>query len=182
MNSIQKSKYNLVLCELYNEYLHGTSDNLEGHYLSIYTHNYNEDEDDYEDDSEEDYGDDEDDDDEFWELNSIRQLYIQRYKSLPMKQHRTIRNYSKLITEKLSDYIKPEIAEKIIIDDCHCVILKTFWIRIIQRTWRRIYKKRQEIIKKWSMMENIFYRQRNGRWPPGCRHLPSIEGMLVTQE
>jgi hypothetical protein len=165
MNSIQKSKYNLVLCELYNEYLHGTSDNLEGHYLSIYTHNYNEDEDDYEHDSEEDYDDDEDDDDEFWELNSIRHLYIQRYKSIQMKQHRTIRNYSKLITEKLSDYIKPEIAEKIIIDDCHCVILKTFWIRIFQRKWRRFIREKQRFIRFCSQPWVLFYREIHGKWP-----------------
>jgi hypothetical protein len=176
-----KSKYNLALCELYNENIHGTSD-IDGHYLSIYTHS------DAEITPEEQDSDDDDDDDDdddvqtnsknnrFWILNSIKDLYCERYKQLRMKNHKSIRNYKKIVSRK--NYIQPEIVEKISIDDCNCVILKTFWLKIVQRTWRRIYRQRLDIIKKWMMPSNIFYRERNGRWPQDCSHLPSIVGMM----
>ena len=150
-----KSKYNLALCELYNENMHGKSD-IDGHYLSIYTHS------DAEITPEEQDSDDDDDDefpesknDRFWVLNSIKDLYCERYKQL-----------------------QPEIVEKINIDDCNCVILKTFWLKIVQRTWKRIYKQRLDVIIKWSMPSNIYYRECNGRWHPDCSHLPSIVGMM----
>ena len=168
-----QSKFNLALCELYNENIHGKS-NIDGHYLSIYTHS---------DEAMTDEEDSDDDDDfqsnkndRYWELNSMKDLYCERYKKLRMKTHKSIRNYKEIISRE--NYIKPEIVEKITIDDCDCVILKTFWLKIVQRTWKRIYQKRQDIIKKWSMPSNIYYRERNGRWHPDCSHLPSIVGMM----
>lgn len=34
-------------------------------------------------------------------------------------------------------------------DDVYIAVLKTFWIRIIQRTWKRIYRERKEIVQNW---------------------------------
>jgi len=36
-----------------------------------------------------------------------------------------------------------EIVQLCITDDCYGVIIKTFWIRILQRKWKQIYKERQ---------------------------------------
>lgn len=170
-----QSKYNLALCELYNENIHGKS-NIDGHYLSIYTHSDAEIT--YEDEDEDDENDEDEEckSDRFWILNSIKILYCEKYKQLRLKTHKSIRNYKKIVSRK--NYIQPEIVEKITIDDCNCVILKTFWLKIVQRAWKRIYQKRQDIIKKWSMPSNIYYRERNGRWHPDCSHLPSIVGMM----
>ena len=124
-----QSKYKLALCELYNENIHGKSD-IDGHYLSIYTHS----------DAEITPEEDEEDEDEecksdrFWILNSIKILYCEKYKQLRMKNHKSIRNYKKIVSRK--NYIQPEIVEKITIDDCPCVVLKTFWLKIVQRTWK----------------------------------------------
>jgi len=58
------------------------------------------------------------------------------------------------------------------------VILKTFWIRIIQRTWRHIFKTRCEIIAKRRNLKSIQYMQMNGRYPDGLNYLPTIYGMI----
>ena len=47
-----------------------------------------------------------------------------------------------------------------------CVI-KTFWLRIIQRTWKKVFKERQRVLK------NIYLRQRKGKV-----FMPSLSGML----
>ena len=88
--------------------------------------------------------------------------------------HHTIRNYEKLYLK-----IQPEIAE------CHYLtggelmaVKKTVWIRLIQRTWKNIYKKRKETIKIWSNPTAIMHREQYGKWPYNARILPSINGML----
>jgi hypothetical protein len=42
--------------------------------------------------------------------------------------------------------------------------LKTFWLRIVQRRWKKIYKERQEILKRKSHIKALMERQRRGKW------------------
>ena len=58
------------------------------------------------------------------------------------------------------------------------VIIKTFWLRLVQRTWKRIYKERQYIVKKRMRPNNLHYRSIHGHWPYGLNNLPGIWGML----
>jgi len=58
------------------------------------------------------------------------------------------------------------------------VIIKTFWLRLVQRTWKRIYKERKEIIKKRMQPITLHHRSLHGRWPTGLNHLPTIRGMM----
>jgi hypothetical protein len=53
----------------------------------------------------------------------------------------------------------------------YCVI-KTFWIKIIQRVWRRVYNERQRIIQGRKTIESIRYRELNGHFPEGYRVMP----------
>jgi len=96
------------------------------------------------------------------------------YNDVNALHHHTIRNYAKLYLK-----IQPEIAE------CHYLssgelmaIKKTIWIKLIQRTWKKIYKKRLEIIKIWCNPNSLMHRELYGKWPNGSRILPSINGML----
>lgn len=57
------------------------------------------------------------------------------------------------------------------------VIIKTFWLRLVQRTWKRIYKQRTQIIKKRLHPTNLHYRNINGRWPSELHYLPSLRDM-----
>ena len=57
------------------------------------------------------------------------------------------------------------------------VIIKTFWLRLVQRTWKRIYKERIRIIKKRLHPNSLHYRNIHGKWPTGLHYLPSIRDM-----
>jgi hypothetical protein len=75
--------------------------------------------------------------------------------------------------------IRTEIAECIILNSDHCVsILKTFWLRLVQRVWKKIYKERNNVIKKRSNPKSIFHREIFGRWPDDCLRFPTMRGML----
>ena len=53
------------------------------------------------------------------------------------------------------------------------VIIKTFWLKIVQRRWRNVLKKRREIIQ--GIRESIKNREyRNERF-----HIPKLRGCLV---
>jgi hypothetical protein len=54
-------------------------------------------------------------------------------------------------------------------------VLKTHWIRLIQRTWRRIYKERQQYILKRKQLRQIQMQQIK----PMCENYPGLRGMLA---
>ena len=60
----------------------------------------------------------------------------------------------------------------------YSVIIKTFWLRIIQRHWKSIMKERQMIIMKQKDIKSIQYRELHGHFPIGANHSPQLRGML----
>ena len=74
------------------------------------------------------------------------------------------------------NYIKPEIRWCICLETRHHVaILKTCWIRIIQRAWKKVFKKRQEIIQKLKCPNNLNYTRMTGKTK---YRIPGLKGML----
>lgn len=61
-----------------------------------------------------------------------------------------------------------------------CCVLKTFWIKLIQRRWKNIYKKRMHVIRNRMIPKNILRRERNGKWPTGLNHLYDIFDMQIS--
>jgi hypothetical protein len=59
------------------------------------------------------------------------------------------------------------------------VIVKTFWIKIIQRKWKSIYKKRLIVIQARGSPYSIRHLQIHGKYPPGLNQLPGIYGMMA---
>jgi hypothetical protein len=59
-----------------------------------------------------------------------------------------------------------ELLKLRIVDNTYYVLIKTFWIRIIQRTWKRVFKERQEWLNKFKRtpVKNIFQIQRTGNY------------------
>ena len=86
-----------------------------------------------------------------------------------------IRNYNNII--RCKNQFKPEICKRIIIDEYQTVIIKTFWIKWIQRVWKKRMIQRQEAIKNASCPNNLRYREINGRFPKSC-YVPGLRGML----
>ena len=91
--------------------------------------------------------------------------------------HPVIRNYHNIISNK--NYIKPEIGEYIILPTQESVaILKTFWLRIIQKKWKKVFQERKNVISQRCNFSNLSIREILGKWPESCFNLPGLRGML----
>ena len=190
-NNINTKRFNLVLCEILNKHLHGNDDNIDGHYLIINKFDGSTgsaidsgseyEEDDYS-DSESEYEDDYDSEDSDNSATSLT-LFTNDYNDyyhhqiLPTIKHSTIRNYKNIIARP--DYIRPEIAECIVLPSQHTVaIIKTIWIKIIQRKWKKVYAERTRIIRLRMQYSSLKNREITGRWPQSCNYLPTLYGMM----
>ena len=190
---MEPQKLSLVFCELHNKKIHGftneSTPNINTHYLVIekikvsefYDTNLDEtdDKDDEEDETEE-YDVDDSDDEEIdlnYYCNSRKNMYLELPKSVKCSDG--IRNYAHIM-EQPNTY-NPQIVQCITLPGEECVaIIKTFWIRWIQRKWKKIYKNRLDIINKRKHPTSLIYRERNGNWSSSCIFLPSIKGMLCS--
>jgi len=63
-------------------------------------------------------------------------------------------------------------------DETYSVILKTHWIRLVQRHWKKVFKERKWVIKGRRNIQNQFYKEVHGKYPYGLNRLPSIHGMM----
>lgn len=155
-----RTKYNLINYEIYNPNIHGETDS------SIYTHLLV--------------------CDRYKNLNNIEGIinhgdYINRITNLNLlstanSNHPFIRNYRNILTINAG---KIEIAHCIYLDTSEMVaILKTFWLKIIQRKWKSVFIERKMIKRLRMRIASVIYKEINGKWPPECEYMPSLEGML----
>lgn len=143
--------YQLLLCELHCPDLHGKTEesyaNVENHYIVYDTfdpitkisHSMEAfDADDFDFDS---ITDCETLDDHLVVLDD-EITFLQKIYSKPLAiTHPTIRNYKQFIGRP--DYIRAEIGEVILLPTQEKVaILKTFWLRIFQRKWKRLFREK----------------------------------------
>lgn len=63
-------------------------------------------------------------------------------------------------------------------DGCYRVIVKTFWLRLIQRTWKRVYAEKMVTIRRRGSISALRYSEIHGRYPDGLRCLSELHGML----
>jgi len=138
------SKYGLSVCELYHPYFHGKINNgcfqnwLYGSYLSCF-----------------DIELDElyDDNGLFPTDNTGPYGIAQARQSSPNITHPFIRNHANITSSYSVD-----IVEFIYLDTGHVLcILKTFWLKIFQRKWKKIYRQLQERIRKAKNPRRILY-------------------------
>jgi hypothetical protein len=116
-------KNNLVLCELFNSEKYGidenSDENINNHYIVIYSYKYK----------------------GIKSFSTIKKdiKFIKIDQLIMYEQfHPYIRNYNDIN----KNILNIQIAEKIILKGGECVaILKTFWIKIIQRTWKKVFRK-----------------------------------------
>ena len=88
-----------------------------------------------------------------------------------------IRNFNSIVSK--NDYIKPEIAENITLESGHRVcIIKTIWLKLIQRTWKKVFALRKIIIKRRCNIHSLKMREITGKWPENCRFYPELQGMM----
>lgn len=58
-------------------------------------------------------------------------------------------------------------------------IIKTFWLKIIQRAWKKIHAIRKSVIHSRMQIQSLLYKQINGKWPPHCAYLPGLIRLLT---
>jgi hypothetical protein len=153
---ISKTKYNIGICELYNKRIHGHAPNeILSNYLLINRYKY------------------------------LNMGYIlddcdfmnNEYKCLHTYSHYIFPNYRNIVT--MQSYIKPEIIEcKLIYTGYYIAIIKTFWIKMIQRFWKNIFRNRLNAYKNRKNIYAIQYNERNGKWPNNCYSTGELRGML----
>jgi hypothetical protein len=159
--SIQNfGKNDIVVCELFNPWIHGfTRDsdrNVLGHYLVI----------------EKCFALDTTD------INAINNQFQNNMNMKRIPKHPWIRNYKNIVAK--ADYIRHEIAECIYLSGNENVaILKTFWVRIVQRAWKRLFRERSDIRRKRGTIYALLWNQMYGTWPEDCANMPSSRGILM---
>jgi len=171
----------LLICELFHPNLHGydinqSDPNIHGHYMMIHI-------DDTSNSDDSDYESDSDSEDDYFILNEVMiDIYRKKYKYLTTRYkennleiiHPTIRNYFNIISSE--NYITPNIGYKVYLSGNECVaILKTFWLRIVQRCWKRVYKTRNEMLKENNIIKSLRVRETSSNYHIS---IPTIYGMF----
>jgi hypothetical protein len=74
---------------------------------------------------------------------------------------------------------KVHIMKLCILDDgTYSVLLKTHWLRIIQRHWKKVYAERKRVVRGRRNLANLRHREIYGKWPNGLNYFPGLNGML----
>ena len=151
----------LVVCELYNPKIHCYDyinkitewENVCMHWLTIKTFSRNSSKN---------------------KIKNFIKLAKKSYSQYTLLTHPFIQNYNNIIINK--NYLQLHLAKNIVLDTGETIcIIKTYWIRIIQRTWKRVYKERQLIIQKRKNPLSILYFQQHGKWPKDCCIFPYLK-------
>lgn len=67
---------------------------------------------------------------------------------------------------------------RILQDGRYIAIRKTYWLRVIQKCWRKYCKEKKDIIQKRMKISSLCYRQITGRWPRECSLSLSCKAIL----
>jgi hypothetical protein len=86
-----------------------------------------------------------------------------------------IQKYVELYNIHYKHNKRVDIMKLYIVDEEYIVVLKTFWIRIIQRNWRRVYNQRLRVIQQRMNPTEQFHFQTRGRY---TESLKTLRGML----
>lgn len=118
---------------------------------------------------------------EFKYLQGTRTMCINAYNSIENNSGKlltlkAIKNFQKII--KSNHYLQPQIFEKIYINNTCCAIIKTFWIKIVQRSWKRVFKERTRIRDLRRSVRAILYWQMTNKWPNYCSYMPGLRHMI----
>lgn len=67
-------------------------------------------------------------------------------------------------------------------DGVYSVVVLTFWIRWIQRAWRRVFREKQLCRQRRSSWTSRSFFEVHGKYPRDCVRYPSVHGMLAVNE
>jgi hypothetical protein len=64
-------------------------------------------------------------------------------------------------------------------DFTYNVVLKTFWLRIVQRVWKRVFQQRKNVIQNRRCVKTQEYFRTNGKYPSAASYLPQYSGSIL---
>jgi len=91
--------------------------------------------------------------------------------------------------EDYKDFYSNHCNEKVSLEvvDYHCLpgremvaVCKTYWLKLIQRKWKKVYAQRKDIEKKRASIKELQYREQHGHWSNNVKSMPLLRGMLST--
>jgi hypothetical protein len=157
------SRTELAICEIFNPSIHGINDNssygINGHFLvhntisldDWYSYSFH---------------------DIITVLRDAYDLYIRAWGNR-LPQHPIVLNYEAIIQG--CKYIKLDIVVIDELEGRECVAyIKTHWLRLVQRSWKKIYKQRQEIIRFRMKPSSLIKREQTGKWPKQSKIMPKF--------
>ena len=146
-----ESQMQLAICELFSPHIHGitvnSSKDIEEHWL-VHTTITPE---------------------EFYDDTYTEDIaYIQHQYGILNQQNRRhplIRNYTHIVS--CDSYIKLNIVHIHELEGGNEIVgyIKTHWLKVIQRAWKRFYAERKRIIQMRSSNKALMERQLTGKWP-----------------
>jgi len=63
-------------------------------------------------------------------------------------------------------------------DNVYSVVIKTFWLKLIQRSWKRVLRERTEITRRRMNPAARHILEMTGKYPMGLRNFPGLAGMM----
>lgn len=106
-------------------------------------------------------------------VNSVSGNIFTKY---PYDKIRDYLHYYSIMLRRCSDV---EIMQLYIRKEVYYVVVKTFWLRIIQRIWKKKYQKYMDNQNKKILPKNMRYREIHGKYPKELDYLPKMRGMLA---
>jgi hypothetical protein len=143
----------LAICELFHPVLHGVDENsspdINNHFL-IYTAI---------------------EVDDFYNKEYVyEEIHLRRYRNAAL---RLLNMHTQMHTQN-NKHMRLEIvqAHELQPGQESVAILKTFWLRIVQRCWKKVFRARKELIKQRGSIRALRERARLGCWAPHLRQWP----------
>lgn len=93
-------------------------------------------------------------------------------------EYKYIREYMSLYS--VNQYRRPQL-HIIVLDirnDTYYAVIKTMWLRLVQRHWKKVYAHRQQIRTMRKSWTNQRYFELYGKYTYGANSMPSIYGMM----
>ena len=105
-------------------------------------------------------------------INNTYNRYLDKlsYEMNITEVHPFIRNYNNIIRNHNQFTLQIIEPTTFSIGNCEwdnysVSVNKTYWLRLIQRRWREIYRKR---LQQKKNINNLKYKELHGNWPPVC--------------
>ena len=89
-------------------------------------------------------------------------------------KHPNIRNYKKIISKSVNYKINIVRDEVLTPGQEQIAYINTFWIKIIQRKWRKIYNERKKILQLRKSFHAIREKEMTGKWPKDAHLWPKF--------